>query len=92
MRTPLYDPNARKKTVSLTINADLWDKARAAGLNLSEIAEAAIGGEFISRTEAKVQAEIELDLAAYNAFVAEHGSFADALREHYAALEADEAV
>jgi antitoxin CcdA len=92
MRTPLYDTKARKRTVSVTINADLWDKARAAGLNLSEIAEAAIGAEFVARAKAKIQAEIDLDLAAYNAFVEEHGSFADAVREHYAALEADEAV
>jgi antitoxin CcdA len=92
MRTPLYDPNARKKTVSVTINANLWDKARAAGLNLSEIAETAIGTAFVARAKATIQAEIERDLEAYNAFVEEHGSFADAVREHYAALERDEAV
>ena len=42
--------------------------------------------------QARIQAEIELDLAAYNTFVEEHGSFADAVREHYAAREADETV
>jgi antitoxin CcdA len=92
MRKPLFDAHARKKTVSVTINSDLWDKAKSAGLNLSEIAEAAIGAEFVARTKARIQAEIDLDLAAYNAFVEEHGSFADAVREHYAALKADEAV
>jgi antitoxin CcdA len=90
MRKSLFDPHARKKTVSVTINGDLWDKAE--GLNLSEIAEAAIDREFVARMKARIQAEIELDLAAYNAFVAEHGSFADAVREHYAALAADQAV
>lgn len=92
MRRPFFDPGARKKTVSLTINADLWDKAKAEGLNLSEVAEAAIGSAFAARMQARIQAEIELDLAAYNAFVEEHGSFADAVREHYAAREADETV
>jgi antitoxin CcdA len=92
MRQPLFDPQARKKTVSLTINGDLWDRARAEGLNLSEIAEAAIREQFVARIRARIQAEIELDLAAYNAFVEEHGSFADAVREHYDAREADEAV
>ena len=92
MRPPLFDLSARKRTVSVTINGDLWDKAKAAGLNLSEVAEAAIRAEFVARARATLQAEIDLDLAAYNAYVAEHGSFADAVREHYASLEADEAV
>ncbi|MFO1047263.1 MAG: type II toxin-antitoxin system CcdA family antitoxin [Geminicoccaceae bacterium] len=92
MRKPLFDARARKKTVSLTINADLWDKAKAEGLNLSEISEAAIASAFVTGMQTRIQAEIELDLAAYNAFVAEHGSFADAVREHYATREADETV
>ena len=74
MRTPLYDVRARKKTVSVTINADLWEKARAAGLNLSEVAETAIAAAFVARERARIQAEIDLDLTAYNAFVEEHGS------------------
>ena len=92
MRRPFFDPQARKKTVSLTINGDLWDKARAEGLNLSEIAEGAIRDRFVERMRVRVQAEIDRDLAAYNAFVEEHGSFADAVREHYATRDADEAV
>ena len=92
MRTPLYDSRARKKTVSVTINMDLWEKARAAGLNLSEIGETAIATAFVARGRARIQAEIEQELAVYNEFVAEHGSFAEAIREHYAALERDEAV
>lgn len=92
MRRPFFDPQARKKTVSLTINGDLWEKARAEGLNLSEIAEGAIRDRFVERIQARIQAEIDRDLAAYNAFVEEHGSFADAVREHYATREADEAV
>ena len=92
MRTPRFDPSARKRTVSVTIKGDLWDKARAAGLNLSEVAEAAMRAEFVARARARLQAEIDLDLAAYNAYIAEHGSFGDAVREHYAAPEADEAV
>lgn len=92
MRTPLYDFRARKKTVSVTINADLWERARGAGLNLSEVAETAIAAAFVAKARARIQAEIDLDLTAYNAFVEEHGSFAEAVREHYAAPERDEAV
>ena len=46
----------------------------------------------MAHATAKIQAEVNLDLAAYNAYVEQHGSFADAVREHYAALEADETV
>ena len=92
MRTPLYDARARKKTVSVTINADLWDKARAAGLNLSEIAETAIAAAFVAMERARIQAEIEQELEVYNEFVAEHGSFAEMMREREAARERDEAV
>lgn len=88
MRTPLYDVRARRTTVSVTINADLQERARAAGLDLSEVAEAAV----VARERASVQAEIDLDLTAYNTFVEEHGSFAEAVREHDAALERDIAV
>jgi post-segregation antitoxin (ccd killing protein) len=92
MRTPLYDVRGRKKTVSVTINADLWEKARAAGLNLSEVAETAIAAAFVTVERARIQAEIEQELEIYNEFVAEHGSFADMMREREAVRERDEAV
>ena len=92
MRIPLFDARARKRTVSVTINADLWEKARAAGLNLSEISEAAIATAFVAVERDRIQAEIEQELEIYNEFVAEHGSFADLMRERDAARERDEAV
>ena len=41
---------------------------------------------------ARIQAEIEQELEVYNEFVAEHGSFAEMMREREAARERDEAV
>ena len=38
MRSPLYDVNARRKTVSVTMNADLVAKASALGINISRTA------------------------------------------------------
>jgi hypothetical protein len=35
----LFDQNARRRTVSLTVNDDLYAKARAAGINASRVAE-----------------------------------------------------
>jgi hypothetical protein len=36
-----------------------------------------------------LRAEIEMDLAAANDYVARHGSFAELAREHYAATDDD---
>ena len=37
----------------------------------------------------RIRAEIEVDLAAANDYVARHGSFADLAREHYASTDDD---
>ena len=42
MQNAPYDLAARKRTVSLTLNSDLYAKVRAAGMNASRIAEAAL--------------------------------------------------
>ncbi len=83
MRQQLFDPSARKRTVSLTLNADLYAKAKGLGLNASRIAEAALADALARHWREEVRAEIEQDLEAYNGFVARHGSPADWVREHY---------
>lgn len=88
----MYDPSARKRTVSLTLNADLYVQARKAGINLSQVAEEAIAQALAQRLAKQAAAEIREDLDAYNKFVAEHGSFAEMAREYYAAQDADAAV
>lgn len=84
MRDPLFDPKAPKKTVSLTLNSDLYAKARSAGINASRVAEQALAYEVERVQREKIAAEIHRDIEWLNAFVAEHGSFAEAVREHYA--------
>lgn len=83
MRAALYDRDARKRTVSLTVNSDLYDKAKAAGLNASQVAEEALALALAQATAAAVKIEIRQDLDAYNAYVTRHGSPADLAREHY---------
>ncbi len=73
-------------------NTDLWERARAAGLNLSEVAETAIATAFVAVERARIRTEIEQELEVYNEFVAEHGSFADMMREREAVRERDEAA
>jgi post-segregation antitoxin (ccd killing protein) len=85
MRAPLYNLGARRRTVSLTLNADLCAKAKAAGINLSRIAEEALANALAARVAEQMKAEIRRDLDGHAAFVREHGSFADMVREHYAA-------
>jgi post-segregation antitoxin (ccd killing protein) len=92
MRSSLYDADARRRTVSLTLNADLCAKAKAAGINLSRVAEEALAHALALRVAEQTRAEIQRDLAAHDAFIEQHGSFARMIREHYAAADDDASV
>ena len=92
MRNPLYDTRARKRTVSVTVNADLYAQAKGARINLSKIAEQALAQALAQRFAEQVRADVHRDLEAFNAFVAAHGSFAEMAREHYAAADSDAPV
>ncbi|MBX9944366.1 MAG: type II toxin-antitoxin system CcdA family antitoxin [Reyranella sp.] len=82
-----YDQAARKRTVSLTLNSDLYAKAKAQGINASQVAEAALAEALAARLTEQARAEIGQDLAAYNAYVDRHGSPAEMLRDHLAARD-----
>jgi post-segregation antitoxin (ccd killing protein) len=69
MRQPLYDPTAKKRTVSLTLNSDLYAKTKEAGINASQVAEAALAAALTSQR-------------AENAYVEKHGSPAEMLRDY----------
>ena len=73
MRTPLYDVNARRKTVSITLNADLVAKASALGINISRTAESAIIQAFEAVERARIREEIREAVRITDALVAEHG-------------------
>ena len=92
MRNLPYDPGARKRTVSLTLNSDLYAKAKSAGINLSKVAEQALAHELAKRLAEQIEADIRQDLGALNAFVEVHGSFGEMVREHYATADNDAPV
>jgi post-segregation antitoxin (ccd killing protein) len=92
MQDPPYDASARKRTVSLTLNSDLYAKAKGAGINVSKVAEEALGQVLAQRLAEQARAEIRQDLAAFRAFVEAHGSFAEMVREHYATVDSDAPV
>ncbi|HEY0832715.1 MAG TPA: type II toxin-antitoxin system CcdA family antitoxin [Azospirillum sp.] len=87
-----YDTTAAKRTVSVTLNADLYAKAKEAGLNVSHLTEAALIQELDEKLRQQIRAEIQQDLEVYNAYIAEHGSFAEAMQEFQQGLSDDEAV
>jgi antitoxin CcdA len=83
MPDPLFDPNASKQTVSITLNSDLYAKAKSVGINASKVAEQALAVEYAERRRDALRAEVQKDLAAVQTYVEQHGSFADLVREHY---------
>ncbi|MCW3476252.1 type II toxin-antitoxin system CcdA family antitoxin [Limobrevibacterium gyesilva] len=80
-----FDQKARKQTVSLTVNSDLYAKARNAGINVSRVAEKALAEELGARQAEALRAEIRQDMDALARYVAEHGDPAAELREMFAA-------
>ncbi len=73
MRRPLYDLRSRRKTVSLSLNADLVEKARAAGINISRTAEAALAAAFIAHEREVVLVDLREAAEFTNGIVAEYG-------------------
>ncbi len=77
---PHFDPEAPKKPTNLSLNQDLVRVAKAHGLNVSRIAEAALAEAV--RAKAR-QAWIEENAEAveqYNNRVRTRGAFSDAVR------------
>ncbi len=83
MRPAPYDVKAAKQTVSLTINSDLYARARRLGINTSQIAEEALAHEVARRHAEQVREEVRRDLAALDAYEVKHGSFAEMVRQHF---------
>jgi antitoxin CcdA len=73
MRTPLYDVNARRKTVSITLNADLVAKVSALGINISRTAEAAVVLAFEAAEKARIREEISAAVRITDELVARFG-------------------
>ena len=83
MRKPVFRAEASKRTVSVTLNSDLYANAKSVGINISQVAEEALTAAYVDRRRALLEAEIRQDLAAVASYVAEHGSFPELVRRHY---------
>jgi antitoxin CcdA len=69
-----------KRPMNLSLDADLVDKARAYGVNVSAVAEEALRARIV-REEAQAWLDENRDaIAAQNAWTAERGLFSDEFR------------
>jgi post-segregation antitoxin (ccd killing protein) len=87
MRHVKFDRKALKRTVSLTLNSDLFAQAKSLGINASNIAEQAISNEVDRVMTEKLKEEIKQDIDALDAYEKKHGAFIQMAREHYQAHE-----
>jgi post-segregation antitoxin (ccd killing protein) len=83
VKDPLFESKAPKQTVSITLNSDLYAKAKGMGINASKVAEEALAHEYSARRSEALRAEIRDELAALEKFEAQHGSFPELVRAHY---------
>jgi post-segregation antitoxin (ccd killing protein) len=79
----LYDHSARKRTVSLTVNSDLLEKARTARLNVSRVAAEALAAALLAIQREEPRREITIDMDAPADYVEAHGNPAAELRAMY---------
>ena len=74
---------AAKQTVSVTLDSELYARAKQFGINASRVAEEALAREVERHQAELLKAEIRRDLEACNAYTEKHGLFADLVRDHY---------
>lgn len=80
MPDSLYDEAAGKQVIGLELNADLYGKAEAAGLDAARIFEQALADALRAKHRETLRAEIEQDRRALAAYIAEHGDPAAELK------------
>ena len=76
---PHHESSPARRAVNLSLNSDLVAQARAAGLNLSAIAEAAIDRALAEEIQRRFAARIADGIVEYEAYLAEFGNLTDAV-------------
>jgi antitoxin CcdA len=71
---------AAKQAVNVSINRDLLDAARQAGVNLSAALEEALKEKVAAARRENWKRENSEAIAEYNDFIAEHGGFSEGRR------------
>ncbi|NGP52007.1 type II toxin-antitoxin system CcdA family antitoxin [Thioalkalivibrio sp. XN8] len=76
----VFDADAPRKAVNLTVNSDLLHRARALKINLSRTLEVALVSEMKKREQAEWLAANRAAIEGYNELVEGEGVFSDGLR------------
>jgi antitoxin CcdA len=77
---PPFDPATPKKPTNVSLNQDLVRAAKAYGLNVSRIAEAALAEAVRARAQQEWLANNAEPLDAYNEKIGKRGVFSDGHR------------
>lgn len=77
--------SVRRKTVSITLEAELAERARKAGINMSRVSAEAILNAVKEQERQKIRLGIREDMDWYAALVGRHGCPVEAARVHFAA-------
>lgn len=77
----VYNPQAKKKSVNLSINSDLVEKARELNINLSQTLENSLLELLRQKEREHWIKENETAIAEYNKRVEKDGVFSDGLRK-----------
>ncbi|MEW5838491.1 MAG: type II toxin-antitoxin system CcdA family antitoxin [Pseudomonadota bacterium] len=80
MGVAIYDESVGKQATNVTINKDVLRQARELKLSVSRAAEERLIELIRAEREKQLREELAESIQAYNAFVDEHGFFADELR------------
>ncbi len=75
-----YDTRAPKKSVNLSVNADLLEQAKASSINLSRALEATLEAQIKAEKRKRWLEENKQAIEAYNKRIEEHGVFSDGMR------------
>ena len=80
MQVQLFDPDAPKKSVNLSINSDLLRQAKEEHINLSQTLEHGLSEVLRNKKRLQWLENNKEALDEYNRFVEKHGVFSDTLR------------
>ena len=76
----VYDPQAPDKTIKLSVNSDLLDRAHELNINLSSTLELALKKTLAEQQAKQWKTENRTAIKVYNDFVESNGCFSDDYR------------
>lgn len=80
MRTNIFDQNAHKKSINLSINSDLLRQAKERRINISQALELRLAELLREEKSCRWKEENREAIEDYNRRVEAHGTFSDGLR------------